>query len=222
MRSPATTVPFRPLAAAGITTLLMLAGCSTGGSSDGPAPLTTTTTTASATTIATTTAPSSTTTTAPVPEPTTTTTTGATAETTTPSGPGTTAASPSGGPALDAAAAEAKIRGVGDWDPEMDTYSPTATLSAVEARVTGAGSAASPEQVFFFNEGRYLGTGTSEPRIALSITAFNDTSATVQYGHYDPEDSFCCPSLPAYVVTFRWDGSRVVPDGELPPEGQGL
>lgn len=126
------------------------------------------------------------------------------------------------GPALDPSEAEAKIRSVGEWDPDMTTYDPAATLTAVTAVRIGSGSGGAPMQVFFFNSGRYLGPATSEPRIALGISDIGPEAITVSYSHFAPGDAFCCPSNDPYLVTFRWDGSEVVPEGQLPPEGQGL
>jgi hypothetical protein len=58
----------------------------------------------------------------------------------------------------------------------MATYDPAAPLSAVEATIAGAASAAAPEQLFFFAAGRYLGTATSTPRVAISIECWSATS----------------------------------------------
>lgn len=165
---------------------LIVAGCS-GGDDDGAAETTTTAVEAS------TTAPTSTTTAAPTTEaPTTEAPTSTAAPSTTrpatteppstepPStepptttGPATTApvtteppSTSEPGPALDPSEAEAKIRSVGEWDPDMTTYDPAATLTAVTAVRIGSGSGGAPMQVFFFNSGRYLGPATGEPRIA--------------------------------------------------------
>lgn len=214
--SSARTSALRRTAVVGLSVVAItgLVGC---GGSDGndegatTSPVETTSTSTSSTTVASTTAPTTSTTAAPT----------STVPPTT-AAPTTAPPAPAPAPALDPEAAAARIGEEGDWDPDMSTYDPSATLSAVQAVVAGGASAASPEQIFFFNQGRYLGTATSTPRVAISITDTADDEITASYGNYAATDPFCCPSLDPYVVTFGWDGSQVVPEGELPPEGQGL
>lgn len=120
------------------------------------------------------------------------------------------------------AEAQALIVSSGDWEPDMSTYDPTATLSAVQAVTPGAGSAGSPEQIFLFASGRYLGTATPEYRIASSFERIDDATLRLTYGHYAPTDAFCCPSLAPWTVDVRWEGGSLVYSGDLPPQDQGL
>lgn len=123
---------------------------------------------------------------------------------------------------LTADEAEAQIESLGEWAPDMTTYEPAAGLSAVEAVPPGAASAASPEQIFLFASGRYVGTPTPEFRIASSFERIDDSTLRLTYGHFAADDAFCCPSLEPWVVDVRWDGDSLVFDGELPPTDQGL
>ena len=123
---------------------------------------------------------------------------------------------------LTPAQAEAKVREQGDWDVDLSTYDPAATLSAVEAVAAGAGSSAAPEQIYFVSKGTYLGPATSSPRLASSFEQTSDDTVTVTYGHYAPTDPFCCPSQPAWTVVFRYVGGKLTTSGEIPAEGQGL
>lgn len=110
----------------------------------------------------------------------------------------------------------------GPWVPRTDTYDPSLDLSAIEGDTFSA-TASSPIQVFLFHKGCFLGTATSDANYFNStiVQSGNDT-VSVHYGHYQPTDGNCCPSLPEYVVRYHWDGSHVVPLDPLPPLGQGL
>jgi LppP/LprE lipoprotein len=107
----------------------------------------------------------------------------------------------------------------GHWVPDVAAYRSPAELSAVIGS-TPRGTGSSPMQIFFFHRGTYVGTATPEPRMALRVTTQTADSVTVNYLHYKPSDPTCCPSLPDYVVRFRWDGHLVTLD-PAPPLGQG-
>jgi hypothetical protein len=123
---------------------------------------------------------------------------------------------------LTADEAEQLIVESGDWAPDMSTYDPAAGLSAVKAVTPGGASAASPEQIFLFASGEFVGTPTPEFRIASSFERVDDTAFRLTYGHYESTDPFCCPSLEPWVVEVRWDGNTLIYDGDLPPQNQGL
>jgi hypothetical protein len=67
---------------------------------------------------------------------------------------------------------------------------------------------------------RYVATQL-EPRFGIGIVATEGGTVTVRYPHYQPTDPNCCPSLPDYVVRFRWSGTAVQPLDPLPPADQG-
>jgi len=109
----------------------------------------------------------------------------------------------------------------GHWVPETGFYDPGRPLSVVVGMTPGA-SSTSPEQVFFFHFGRYVGPATSQPRFAFTIAGITGDTVTVAYSHYQPGDADCCPSLPDYIVRFHWTGKAVTPLGQAPPPDQGM
>lgn len=98
-------------------------------------------------------------------------------------------------------------------------YDPALDLSAV---VGNTNIISAPRQVFLFHKGCYLGTTTSEPRFVLAVEQTGGDTVVVRYKHYMPRDALCCPSLPDYVVRYRWNGSKVVPLNPIPPPDQGM
>lgn len=117
------------------------------------------------------------------------------------------------------------------WEPDTSAtstsrlkraYDPSLYLSAVAGGVPGGGTASSPVQVFLFHKGCYLGTTTKEPRFALTVEQTQGDTVVVHYKHYMPRDANCCPSLPDYVVPYRWNGRKVVPLTPIPPPDQGM
>ena len=109
----------------------------------------------------------------------------------------------------------------GNWVPDTAGYRPDATLSAIVGDTPG-GTASSPQQLFLFHAGSYLGTATSDTRFAFQISAQTDDTVTVTYAHYQPGDFTCCPSSEPDVVRYQWNGTRVVPLDPIPLPDQGL
>lgn len=109
----------------------------------------------------------------------------------------------------------------GNWVPDTSTYDSMADLSGVIGNTEGA-TGTSPQQLFFFHQGQYLGTASSTPRFAFEITDDDGTTVTVRYLHYAPGDASCCPSDQPYVTRYQWNGTKVVPLDPIPPEGQGM
>jgi hypothetical protein len=209
----------RPRRAARVGIALILAllalGCASDDGASSPPP----TTTSASTTASTTSTTTSTTSTS-----TTSTTTGPARPTSpaTTASPTSTSAPRGDGPLTESEAGElvASIEGpMGSWNPDTSTYDPDADLSAIVGSVHLA-TVSSPQQLFFFHAGRYVATQL-EPRFGIGIVATEGGTVTVRYPHYQPTDPNCCPSLPDYVVRFRWSGTAVQPLDPLPPADQG-
>ncbi len=83
---------------------------------------------------------------------------------------------------------------------------------------TPMGTVSSPTQVLFFHDGTYLGTATAESFADTDVVGSTDTSDSVQYRWLGEQDANCCPSGGPAVVTYSWDGSRVVMEQPLPQE----
>lgn len=73
------------------------------------------------------------------------------------------------------------------------------------------------QKVFFFINGRYLGTDTSKASNAITdVRAAGPQTIAVTYPSYAPQDPLCCPSGTPVTITYRWTGSRLVPSGTPP------
>jgi hypothetical protein len=164
---------------------------------------------------------SSTTTPSHVTTPPSTTTTKAT-PTTTPSGSATAttggvastvttgpaSASGAGGGSL--AAAEATVSAKGYTPSVTYSYKPSSTLGVILGM-----RAPGDERAFFFVNGRFIGTDTSDPSAGLTVTGQSDTSATISYLLFKPGDKLCCPSSHA-TVTYALDNGKLEPQGPIP------
>ncbi len=83
---------------------------------------------------------------------------------------------------------------------------------------TPGGTVSSPTQVLFFHDGTYLGTATAESYAYTQVVGSTDDSVSVEYRWLGEQDANCCPSGGPAVVTYSWDGSRVVMEQPLPQE----
>lgn len=94
-----------------------------------------------------------------------------------------------------------------------------ADLSAVVLPIEGA-SISSAEQVMLFHRGRYVGTGTSEawPMAALNAAESTRDAVVVDYQYLRPWDDSLAGASGQTRLTFRWDGSRVQMEGDLPED----
>ena len=74
--------------------------------------------------------------------------------------------------------------------------------------------------VFFFLNGRYLGTDTAKP--SLEITSANGVGhgIAVTYPVYMKNDSFAQPTGTPVTITYTWNGSRLVPNKPYPKQFQ--
>lgn len=73
------------------------------------------------------------------------------------------------------------------------------------------------QQVFFFDNGQYLGTDTLGTSFGIiSVAAAGAARISVTYAHYAPEDPLCCPSLLPVTITYTWTGSGLQPSGTPP------
>lgn len=80
----------------------------------------------------------------------------------------------------------------------------------------GGATASTPEHVVFFHDGRFLGTGTSQPYSYTSVVDSTVDSVSVEYKWLGPDDANCCPTGGPATVTYRWNGESVVMEQPLP------
>ncbi len=85
-------------------------------------------------------------------------------------------------------------------------------------RAIGGNSAGAPIHVLFFHDGKYLGTGTSEPYAFTTVVGSNLTSATVEYRWLAGDEPFAAPQGGPATITYSWNGSNVVMSGPLPSQ----
>lgn len=96
-----------------------------------------------------------------------------------------------------------------DWRPDQ-------TLKVLIG-VRHAAGEGGREQAFFFVGGHYIGTDTSDPSGRIAVVDQRDDAITLAYGLYRPGDAIESPSAGTAHVTYAWDGTRLVPQGSIPP-----
>jgi LppP/LprE lipoprotein len=77
-------------------------------------------------------------------------------------------------------------------------------------------SAPRAEQAFFFVGDAFIGTDTKDPSGSIEVVAQSGGSVTLSYGLYRPTDQVDVPTGGTAEVTYRWDGSRLTPQGPIP------
>lgn len=125
-----------------------------------------------------------------------------------------TAPNPSAPLALHAAEQVLAAHGYGvlterDWRPGQ----PLKVLIGVSR-----GSAPRAELAFFFVGATFIGTDTRDPSGRIEVVAQNGESVTLSYALYTPSDSIDAPSGGSASVTYRWTGTRLVPQGTIPSD----
>ncbi len=118
-----------------------------------------------------------------------------------------------GGEGLGAAVALVKAHGY--TTGETSTYRPEQTLRVLVGTRTGS-SDGYGQQAFFFVDGRYIGTDTSESSASVKVVGQSDTEATLAYSLYKPGDPLSKPSGEK-TVRFQLNNGRLVALGPIPP-----
>lgn len=75
--------------------------------------------------------------------------------------------------------------------------------------------------VFFFLNGKYLGTDTANPSIEISSAKAAGNGIAVTYPVYMSNDSFADPTGTPVTITYTWNGSKLVPNKPYPKQFQG-
>jgi hypothetical protein len=98
---------------------------------------------------------------------------------------------------------------------------PGVTVTAADgSRITAFGAVLADsgdgtgQAVLLFRGTRFLGWATDRLAIRLAVES-SDSAIAVRYGNFQGDDPFCCPSSKK-TVTYTWNGSRIVPDGDPP------
>jgi hypothetical protein len=111
-------------------------------------------------------------------------------------------------------AAVALVNAHGYTAGETSTYRPEQTLRVLVGTRTGS-SDGYGQQAFFFVDGRYLGTDTSEPSSSVKVIGQSDTEVTLAYPVYKTGDPLSKPSGEK-TVRFQLNNGRLVALGSIP------
>jgi serine/threonine protein kinase len=109
--------------------------------------------------------------------------------------------------------------GYGSHGLDNPSWDMSAPLNAVVAYYDG-GVASGPGKVFFFANGRYVGSDTTDGSISVGAVRVSSTEIKVQYLLYKPGDSNCCPSGGTDNVRFVWTNGRLVRLDPIPSASQ--
>ena len=108
------------------------------------------------------------------------------------------------------------MRAHGYTPNNLSEYHPNQTLRALVGTRSGSADGYG-QQVFFFVDGRFIGTDTKEPSASLKVVSQNDTEAVVAYRLYRPGDPLSSPSGGQAVVHFQLNNGALAPLGTIPP-----
>ncbi|MGA9284334.1 MAG: LppP/LprE family lipoprotein [Solirubrobacteraceae bacterium] len=112
-------------------------------------------------------------------------------------------------------AAAAVVRTHGYTPNETSQYQPNQTLRVLVGTRTGS-SDGYGQQAFFFVDGHYLGTDTSQPSATVKVVSQGDTEVTLSYPIYKAGDPLSKPSGGEKTVRFQLNNGRLVPLGQIP------
>lgn len=115
-----------------------------------------------------------------------------------------------------AGAAVAVVRAHGYTPNETSQYRPDQTLRVLVGTRTGS-SDGYGQQAFFFVDGHYLGTDTSQPSTTVKVVSQGDTEVALSYPIYKAGDPPGKPSGGEKTVRFQLNNGRLVPLGQIPP-----
>jgi hypothetical protein len=95
-------------------------------------------------------------------------------------------------------------------------YHPNQALQVLVGVRSGSGDGYG-QQAFFFVNGHYIGTDTSQPSAAVSVVSQGDTEVTLAYPLYRSSDPLCCPGGGHARVRFQLNNGKLVPLDPIPP-----
>jgi hypothetical protein len=112
--------------------------------------------------------------------------------------------------------AAAALRSRGYTPNDTAEYHPGQALRVLVGTRTGSGDGYG-QQVFFFVNGRYIGTDAKEPSATVKVVSQSDTEVTVVYPLYRKNDALCCPGGGQATVHFQLNNGRLTPLEPIPP-----
>lgn len=123
---------------------------------------------------------------------------------------------PQGGAGEGLSAAIGVLKAHGFNAGDTGTYRPGQTLRVLVGTRTNS-SDGYAQQAFFFENGRYLGTDTSQPSAHVEVVSQADTEVTLAYSLYRPHDPLCCPKGGRAMVRFQLDNGHLQALDSIPP-----
>jgi hypothetical protein len=125
-----------------------------------------------------------------------------------------------GGGSEGLSAATALLEAKGFTPTDTSQYQPGQTLQVLIGSRSASGGGGE-QQAFFFVNGRYIGTDTSQPSGHVSVVGQSDTEVTLAYALYRRSDPACCPSGGQATVRFELDNGALAPLDPIPPATSG-
>jgi LppP/LprE lipoprotein len=115
-----------------------------------------------------------------------------------------------------AATAAAVVQAHGYTPNDTSQYHPDQTLTVLVGTRTGSADGYQ-QQAFFFLNGRYIGTDTSQPSASIKVVSQGDTEVALAYPLYRAHDPLCCPSGGSATVDFQLNNGHLTPLQSIPP-----
>jgi LppP/LprE lipoprotein len=125
-------------------------------------------------------------------------------------------AQPQGTEAEGLSAATAVLQAKGFTANDTSEYHPSQTLRVLIGTRSGSADGYG-QQAFFFVNGRFIGTDSSQPSGTLRVVEQSDTEVTLAYPLYRKSDPLCCPSGGQATVRFQLNDGKLAPLDPIPP-----
>jgi len=113
-------------------------------------------------------------------------------------------------------AALAVVRAHGYTATDTSDYHSNQTLRVLIGTGTNSNDGYN-KQAFFFVDGRYIGTDSSQPSAIVSVASQGDTEVTLAYALYRPNNPLCCPGGGQATVRFQLNNGQLTPLDPIPP-----
>lgn len=114
------------------------------------------------------------------------------------------------------AAAVAAVKAQGYTPNDAAEYHPHQTLTVLLGTRTGSADGYD-QRAFFFEDGRYIGTDSSQPSASMRVVSQGETEVVIAYALYRSHDPLCCPSGGQATVHFQLDDGQLTPLQPIPP-----
>jgi hypothetical protein len=112
--------------------------------------------------------------------------------------------------------AAAVVRTKGFTPNNTSDYHSNQALRVLIGTRTGSGDGYG-QLAFFFVNGRYIGTDSSQPSATLRVVGQSDTEVTLAYPLYRKNDPLCCPGGGQATVHFQLNNGKLTALNAIPP-----